>query len=45
LIDKKFPTVTVVRSGKVLMAPLSDCITKTDNNLVEYQKLAETLSI
>ena len=45
LIDGHFPTVTVVRAGKVLMAPLSECITKSDHNFVEYQKLAETLSI
>ncbi len=45
LIDGKYPTVTVVRSGKVLMAPLSECTSKADNNLEEFQKLAETLSI
>lgn len=45
LIDEKFPTVTVVRDGKVLLAPLSECITKADYNYAEYQTLAETLSI
>lgn len=45
LIDGQFPSVTVVRSGKVLMAPLDECTTKADHNFIEYQKLAETLSI
>ena len=45
LIDKNYPTVTVVQSGKVLLADLKDCITKSDHNFIEYQKLAETLSI
>lgn len=45
LMDGKFPMVTVVRAGKVLMAPLDECITKADHNFIEYQKLAETLSI
>jgi 6-phosphofructokinase 1 len=45
LLDEKFPTVTVVRDGKVLLAPLSECITKADYNYTEYQTLAETLSI
>ena len=40
-----FPSVTVVRDGKVLMAPLDDCITKADNNMIEYKTLAQTLSI
>ncbi len=40
-----FPTVTVVRDGKVLMAPLDECITKADNNMMEYKTLAQTLSI
>jgi 6-phosphofructokinase 1 len=45
LIEGKFPTVTVVRSGKTLLAPLEECITKADNNFIQYQKLAQTLSI
>ena len=45
LMDGKFPMVTVVRAGKVLMAPLDQCTTKADHNFLEYQKLAETLSI
>lgn len=45
LIDNNFPSVTVVRAGKVQMAPLSECITKADHNFIEFQKLAETLSI
>jgi 6-phosphofructokinase 1 len=45
LIDKHFPTVTVVQNGKVLLADLKDCVTKADHNFIEYQKLAETLSI
>lgn len=40
-----FPSVTVVRSGKVLMAPIKECVTKADNNFEEYKTLAETLSI
>ena len=45
LKDNNFPAVTVVREGKVLVAPMSECITKSDNKYGEYQKLAETLSI
>lgn len=45
LIEDKFPMVTVVRDGKVLMAPLDECTTKADHNFIEYQKLAEILSI
>lgn len=45
LMEGNFPSVTVVRSGKVLIAPLDECITKADHNFIEYQKLAETLSI
>lgn len=45
LIDQKFPTVTVVRNGKVLMADLKECTTKADHNFEEFQKLAQTLSI
>lgn len=45
LMEGNFPSVTVVRQGKVLMAPLDECTTKADHNYIEYQKLAETLSI
>jgi 6-phosphofructokinase 1 len=45
LIEGNTPSVTVVRDGKVLMAPLAECITKADHNFIQYQKLAETLSI
>lgn len=45
LIDGKYPTVSVVRSGRTMMAPLEECITKADNNFIQYQKLAQTLSI
>jgi 6-phosphofructokinase 1 len=41
----KFPMVTVVQNGKVLLTDLANCITKADNNFIEFQKLAETLSI
>lgn len=41
----KFPSVTVVQNGKVLMTDLANCVTKADNNFIEFQKLAETLSI
>jgi 6-phosphofructokinase 1 len=40
-----FPSVTVVRAGKVLMAPITECVTKADNNFIEYKALAQTLSI
>ncbi len=42
---ENFPSVTVVQAGKVLMAPLSECVTKADNNFIEYKTLAQTLSI
>lgn len=45
LIDGKYPTVSVVRSGRTMIAPLEECITKADNNFIQYQKLAQTLSI
>ncbi len=45
LLGGKFPTVTVVQEGKVLLANLADCVTKADHNFAEYQKLAQTLSI
>lgn len=45
LMDGKFPTVTVVQGGKVLLNDLENCITKADHNFIEFQKLAETLSI
>lgn len=45
LMEGKFPTVTVVQNGKVLLEDLANCVTKSDNNYGEYQKLAETLSI
>lgn len=40
-----FPSVTVVRAGKVLLAPLDECVTKADHNFTEFQTLAQTLSI
>lgn len=45
LISGNFPAVTVVQKGKVLMAPLDLCVTKSDHNFTEYQTLAQTLSI
>jgi 6-phosphofructokinase 1 len=45
LMENKFPMVTVVQSGKVLLTEMANCITKSDHNFTEYQKLAETLSI
>jgi 6-phosphofructokinase 1 len=40
-----FPSVTVVRAGKVELAPLEDCVTKSDHNFIQYKELAQTLSI
>lgn len=45
LRDGKFPTVTVSRAGKTLLAPLDECVTKADYNFSEYVTLAQTLSI
>jgi 6-phosphofructokinase 1 len=45
LIDGKYPMVTVVQNGKVLLTDMKNCITKADNNFTEYQTLAQTLSI
>ncbi len=45
LINKNFPSVTVVQNGKVLLTDLANCITKADHNFTEYQTLAQTLSI
>lgn len=45
IMDKNFPVVTVVQSGKVLLNDMKNCVTKSNHNFTEYQKLAETLSI
>jgi 6-phosphofructokinase 1 len=45
LIDGKFPVVTVVQDGKVILTDLVNCTTKADHNFTEYQTLAQTLSI
>lgn len=45
LMKGNFPTVTVYRAGKVLLAPITECVTKADHNFTEYKTLAETLSI
>ncbi len=45
LVEGKFPMVTVVQNGKVLLTDLKNCTTKSDLNFADYQKLAETLSI
>jgi 6-phosphofructokinase 1 len=45
LREGNYPSVSVVCSGKVLMAPITDCVTKADHNFTEYKTLAQTLSI
>jgi 6-phosphofructokinase 1 len=45
LMEGNTPTVTVVQNGKVLLNDMRNCITKSNENFTEYQKLAETLSI
>lgn len=45
LKEGAYPKVTVVQDGKVTLANLEDCITKDDNNFVEYKELAQVLSI
>ncbi|HXH31136.1 MAG TPA: 6-phosphofructokinase [Bacteriovoracaceae bacterium] len=45
LMEGKFPCVTVVQHGRVIMNDIANCVTKSDHNFSEYQKLAETLSI
>lgn len=45
LMDGKFPMVTVVQNGKVLLTDMKNCTTKEDHNFIQYQKLAQTLSI
>ena len=45
ILKDNFPSVTVVRGGKVMMAPLTECVIKADHNLLEFKGLAETLSI
>lgn len=44
-INGKFPTVTVVQNGKVLLTELTNCTTKADLNFSQYKTLAQTLSI
>lgn len=45
LIEGKFPVVTVVQNGQVLLTDLANCTTKADHNYTQYQTLAQTLSI
>jgi 6-phosphofructokinase 1 len=45
LMTDKFPVVTVVQNGKVVLTDLANCTTKADNNFIEYKTLAQTLSI
>lgn len=45
LLEGKTAHVTVVRNGKTMIAPISECITKQDYNFTEYKRLAQTLSI
>ncbi len=45
IMEKNYPTVTVVKNGKVTLATLEDCTQKADYNFIEFQKLAQTLSI
>lgn len=45
LLDGKYPVVTVVQNGKVLLTDLANCTTKADHNFIQYQTLAQTLSI
>lgn len=45
LIEGKFPVATVVQKGKVTTTDLTNCMTKEDRNFIEFQKLAQTLSI
>jgi 6-phosphofructokinase 1 len=45
LIAGNYPSVTVVRNGRTMMAPIEECVTKADNNFIEYKTLAQTLSI
>jgi 6-phosphofructokinase 1 len=43
--EGNFPSATVVRDGKVMLAPLSECLTKRDNAEEESLVLARKLSI
>jgi 6-phosphofructokinase 1 len=45
LLEGKYPKVTVVQSGKVLLEDMANCTTKADHNFNEYNTLAQTLSI
>ncbi len=45
LTEGKYPTATIVKDGKVDLTDLKNCTTKANHNFIEYQKLAETLSI
>ena len=45
LLAGKYPVVTVVQNGKVLLTDLANCTTKADHNFIQYQQLAQTLSI
>ena len=45
LIAGKYPMVTVVQNGKVTITDLANCTTKEDHNFIQYQELAQTLSI
>lgn len=45
LLQGKTPVVTVVQNGKVVLTDLANCTTKADHNFIQYQTLAQTLSI
>jgi 6-phosphofructokinase 1 len=45
LMKGNYPSVTVERNGKVTLAPITECVMKADNNFIEFQALAQILSI
>lgn len=45
ITEGTYPMATIVKDGKVTLTDLKNCTTKANHNFIEYQKLAETLSI
>jgi 6-phosphofructokinase 1 len=45
LLEGMTQNATVVRDGKVMMAPLSDCSSKSDHAMKDYIGISESLSI
>lgn len=44
-MEGKYPVVTVVQNGQVILTDMKNCTKKEDHNYLEFRKLAQMLSI